>query len=122
MIINATLQDTLSAALVEDDMLRPHDPSRLYYVAAVLRPNNYCPAMPFMLGTKTSTSFERIRYQNVPLTLGTYRYFVRAFTIGPVSPYKLSISYHTFVLFTQLRAALLCTCMHSTIFHNILAI
>ena len=86
MIINATLQDTLSAASVEDDTLYPHSPSSLYYVAAVLRPNNYHPDVPFMLGTKTNTTFEGIRYENVPLTLGTYRYFVRAFTIGPVSP------------------------------------
>ena len=100
VIINATVQDTPSAVLVEDDTLHPHDPSSRYYVAAVLRPNDYHPDMPFMLGTKTNTSFEGIRYQNVPLTLGTYRYFVRAVTIGPVSPYKLSISYHIFVLFT----------------------
>ena len=76
----------LSAASVEDDTLYPHSPSSLYYVAAVLRPNNYHPDVPFMLGTKTNTTFEGIRYENVPLTLGTYRYFVRAFTIGPVSP------------------------------------
>ena len=122
VIINATVQDTLSAASLEDDMLRPHNSSRPYYVAAVLRPNEYRPAMPFVLGNSRNTSFEGIRYQNVPLTLGTYRYFVRAFTIGPVSSYKLSISYHTFVHFTQLRTTLLCTCMHSTIFHNILSI
>ena len=85
MIINVTVNDMLSAVSVENDMLRPHNSSRSYYVAAVLRPNEYRPAMPFVLGNSRNTSFDGIRYQNVPLTLGTYRYFVRAVTIGPVS-------------------------------------
>ena len=119
-IINATVQDTLSAVLLEDDMLHPHNSSRPYYVAAVLRPNEYRPAMPFVLGNSRNTSFEGIRYQNVPLTLGTYRYFVRAFTIGPVSPYKLSISYHTFVLllsYVPLCYAHVCIQLSFTIYY-----
>ena len=85
MIINATSQDTPSAALVENNALRPYNPLSLYYVTAVLRQSDYNPNEPFVLGDNISTSFDEIRYQNVPLTLGTYRYFVRAVTIGPVS-------------------------------------
>jgi len=86
VIINATIRDTLSAVSVQDDALRdPYNPLDSYYVTAVLRENEYNPDAPFVLGDNTNTSFNEITYQNVPLTLGIYRYFVRAVTIGPVS-------------------------------------
>ena len=86
MIINATSEDTLSAMLVEDNALRrSYNPLNPYYVTAVLQENDYSPDAPFVLGDNRSTSFDDITYRNVPLTLGTYRYFVRAVTIGPVS-------------------------------------
>ena len=46
--------------------------------------------MPFVLGNKSRTTFEGIEYINAPITLGTYRYFVRAYTIGPVSQFIIA--------------------------------
>ena len=93
VIINATVRDTPSTALVEIDQLGPHSPSRPYYVAAVLYPDDdYNPDIPFILGNGRNTTRGSTRYENVPITVGTYRYFVRAYTIGPVSQlYKITL-------------------------------
>ena len=91
VIINATERDTSSIALV-DIQLGPHSPSSPYYVAAVLYPNDYNPDIPFILGNGRNTTRGSTRYENVPITVGTYHYFVRAYTIGPVSQlYKLVV-------------------------------
>ena len=83
MVINATVHNTPSTALVENE--GPHSPTSPYYVAAVLIPNEYDPDVPFVLGNGEITTFNGTRYDNVPITLGTYRYFVRAYTVAPVS-------------------------------------
>ena len=87
MVINATVRDTPSTALVENE--GPHSPTSPYYVAAVLYPNEYDPDAPFVLGDGEITTFGRMTYRNVPITLGTYRYFVRAYTVAPVSTQNL---------------------------------
>ena len=85
VIINATMRDIQSTALVEDDQLGPHSPTSPYYVAAVLDKTKYDPDVPFVLGNGAISIFEGIRYENVPITIGTYRYFVRAYTDASVS-------------------------------------
>ena len=90
MIINATVNNIQSTILVEDDQLGPHSPSSPYYVAAVLYPNEYDPDVPFVLGDGATTVFEGRSYENVPITIGTYRYFVRAYTVAPVSQFYKS--------------------------------
>ena len=87
MIINATVRDIPSTALVDNDQLGPHSPSSQYYVAAVLYQNEYSPNVPFILGNGSNTLHGSTIYENVPITIGTYRYFVRAYTIGPVSQF-----------------------------------
>ena len=87
MVINATIADTPSAASIDNNQLRPHSTSSQYYVAAVLLRSEYNPNVPFILGNGENTIFEGIRYENVPITIGIYRYFVRAYTIGPVSQF-----------------------------------
>ena len=90
MIINASVNNLMSTALVEDDdRLGPYGSSSSYYVAAVLYPNEYDPGVPFVLGDGITTVFEGRSYENVPITIGTYRYFVRAYTIAPVSTQNL---------------------------------
>ena len=81
-MINVTESDIVSVANIDD--LFPHGTPRPYYVAAVLK-DEYDPTKPFVLGDGKNTTFEGISYINVPISLGTYRYFVRAYTIGPVS-------------------------------------
>ena len=86
MVINATVSDTPSASSIDNSALGRHGSlSDLYYVAAVKSRNEYNPDVPYILGTGECTTFEAITYGNVPITLGTYRYFVRAYTFGPVS-------------------------------------
>ena len=85
MVINATLRDTPSALFIDNSALGPHDSTSDYYVAAVKLRNEYNPDAPYILGNGENITFEGIRYENVPITLGKYRYFVRAYTIGPVS-------------------------------------
>ena len=93
VVINATLGDILSITLVDNNELGPHRPFSSYYVAAVISQDNYNPDEPFILGDGTNTTFDNTRYQNVPITLGIYRYFVRAYTIGPVSKnYNITVS------------------------------
>ena len=89
MIVNASLTNMQSTTSVKDDQLGPHSPSSPYYVAAVLTPNEYDPGVPFVLGDGATTVFEGRSYENVPITIGTYRYFVRAYTIAPVSTQNL---------------------------------
>ena len=91
MIINATVRDTPSTALVEDDQLGPHSPISPYYVTAYLDKTAYDPDVPFVLGNGSISMFEGIRYENVPITIGTYRYFVRAYTDAPVSQFIKAI-------------------------------
>ena len=90
MIINATVRNTLSTALVENEQLRPHSPTSPYYVAAVLDKTKYDPDAPFVLGNGATTIFEETRYENVPISIGTYHYFVRAYTDAPVSQFYKS--------------------------------
>ena len=86
VVINATVSDTPSASSVDNSALGRHGSlSDLYYVAGVKSRNEYNPDIPYILGDGECTTFEVITYENVPITLGTYRYFVRAYTIGPVS-------------------------------------
>jgi len=84
-VINATKSDIFSTTNIEEEDLGPHAISKEYYVAAVLSSAEYDPASPFVLGDGKNTIFDGILYTNVPISLGTYRYFVRAYTIGPVS-------------------------------------
>ena len=81
------MSDTPSTVLVNNDELGRHSPSSQYYVAAVLNQNEYNPNVPFILGNGRNTTRGSTRYENVPITIGTYRYFVRAYTIGPVSQF-----------------------------------
>ena len=87
MVINATISDTPSASSIDNSALGPHDSTSDYYVAAVISHDEYKPNVPYILGAGECTTFEAITYENVPITLGTYRYFVRAYTIGPVSQF-----------------------------------
>ena len=81
------MSDIPSTALVDNDRLGPHSPSSQYYVAAVLYRNEYSPDVSFILGNGRITTRGSTIYENVPITIGTYRYFVRAYTIGPVSQF-----------------------------------
>ena len=87
VVINATISDTPSALSIDNSALGPHDSTSEYYVAAVKQRNQYDPDVPYTLGNGENTTFEDTRYENVPITLGKYRYFVRAYTIGPVSQF-----------------------------------
>jgi len=85
VVINATKSDIFSTTNIEEKDLGPHATSKEYYVAAVLLSREYDPARPFVLGDGKNTIFNDITYTNVPISLGIYRYFVRAYTIKPVS-------------------------------------
>ena len=87
VVINATITDTPSVELVENDDLGPHSSYSRYYVAAVILSDNYNHDEPFVLGNESKTVFEGVEFTNAPITLGTYRYFVRAYTVGPVSQF-----------------------------------
>ena len=89
MVINASLSDTISSANIPNNRLVPHSSSTQYYVAAVLSDNEYNHNEPFVLGNESITEFEGSSYVNAPITIGDYRYFVRAYTIGPVSQFIL---------------------------------
>ena len=84
MVINASESDNKLPDSISDDDLRPHNGPGPYYVAAVLLRNKYNPGKPYQLGSGNTTTFEGVTYRDVPLTVGMYRYFVRAYTIGPV--------------------------------------
>ena len=75
--------------ILNDDRLGPYSSSARYYVAAVLLGREYNHNEPFVLGNGSMTEFESVSYLNAPITIGEYRYFVRAFTIGPVSQFIL---------------------------------
>ena len=81
------MSDIPSTALVDNDQLGPYSPSSQYYVAAVLNRNEYNPNVPYILGNGSNSLHGYTIYENVPITIGTYRYFVRAYTIGPVSQF-----------------------------------
>ena len=87
MVINVTIGDILSPSSVNNNDLVPHSSSSQSYVAAVILSDNYNHDEPFVLGNESRTMFEGIEYVNAPITLGTYRYFVRAYTVGPVSQF-----------------------------------
>ena len=87
MVINASLSDTISSANIPNNLLAPHSSSTHYYCAAVLLGSEYNHIEPFVLGNESLTEFEGVSYVNAPITLGEYRYFVRAFTVGPVSQF-----------------------------------
>ena len=72
---------------MDNSNLGPHGSFSRYYVVAVIKKDEYNHDEPFVLGNESRTTFEGITYINVPITLGTYRYFVRAYTIGPVSQF-----------------------------------
>ena len=77
----------MSSANIPNNQLVPHSSSTQYYVAAVLLGSEYNHNEPFVLGNESITEFENVAYVNAPITLGEYRYFVRAFTVGPVSQF-----------------------------------
>ena len=79
----------MSSANIPNDQLVPHSSSTQYYVAAVLLQSEYNYNESFVLGNESITEFEGISYVNAPITIGDYRYFVRAYTIGPVSQFIL---------------------------------
>ena len=86
MVINVTKDfDAVTAENVDDDELKPYGVPNQYYVAAVVQRGDYDANVPYILGDGSNTTFDGIRYTNAPIRLGTYRYFVRAYTIGPVS-------------------------------------
>ena len=82
VVINASESNNLLPDSIEDDDLRPHSGPGDQYVAAVLLPNQY--GGSYQLSSNGTTVFEGVTYTDVPLTVGEYRYFVRAYTIGPV--------------------------------------
>ena len=95
MVINATVSDTPSASSIDNSALGPHDSTSSFYVAAVKLHNEYNPNVPYILGNGENTTFGGIIYENVPITLGKYRYFVRAYTIGPVSKfYNIKLKFY----------------------------
>jgi len=84
VVINSSVTDNISPDSIGDDQLGPHSGPASYYVAAVLLPDQYKPNEPYQLGSGNTTTFNGTEYRNVPLTVAAYRYFVRAYTIGPV--------------------------------------
>ena len=91
MVINVTSNNEPPPSSIDNSALGPHDSTSSFYVAAVKSHDEYDPDVPYILGNGENTTFEDIRYENVPITLGKYRYFVRAYTVGPVSQfYSLS--------------------------------
>ena len=84
VVINATVTDNQVPDSIRDDQLRPYNGPGQHYVAAVLLPDQYNPVNPYQLSSNRTTMFEGVTYKNVPLPVGLYRYFVRAYTIGPV--------------------------------------
>ena len=84
MVINATETPNQSPDSIGDDDLRPYNGPGPHYVAAVILADDYDPSSPYQLSSNTTTTFDGITYKDVPLTVGKYRYFVRAYTIGPV--------------------------------------
>ena len=89
VVINASLSNTVSSANIPNDRLVPHSSSTQYYVAAVLLQSEYNYNESFVLGNESMTVFEGVSYVNAPITIGEYRYFVRAYTVGPVSQFIL---------------------------------
>ena len=85
VLMNVTENPPVSLDTIANDELKPHSASRFIYIAAVLTSDEYDPSQSYTLGSFTSTFFEGITYINTPLTVGLYRCFVCAFTIGPVS-------------------------------------
>ena len=84
VVINVSETSNLSPDSISDDELGPHNGPGPHYVAAVLLPDQYDPDNPYQLSSNRTTTFEGISYRDVPLTVGMYHYFVRAYTIGPV--------------------------------------
>ena len=82
VVINASESNNLSPDSIGDDELGPHNGPGDHYVAAVLLPDQY--GSYYQLSSNRTTVFEGVTYTDVPLTVGEYRYFVRAYTIGPV--------------------------------------
>ena len=85
VVINASLSHTVSSANIPNNRLGPHSSSARYYIAALLLQSEYNHNQPFVLGNESMTEFEGVPYVNAPITIGEYRYFVRAYTVGPVS-------------------------------------
>ena len=83
--MNVTETSSIPPETLNDDQLKPHKGPQFVHVAAVLTSNEYDPSEPYTLGSFISTFFEGTTYINIPLTVGKYHCFVRAFTIGPVS-------------------------------------
>ena len=79
----------MSSANIPNNRLGPHSSSAQYYIAAVLSRSEYNYNESFVLGNESITEFEDVSYVNAPITIGEYRYFVRAYTIGPVSQFIL---------------------------------
>ena len=95
MVINVTSNNGPSASSIDNSALGPHGSTPDYYVAAVKPRNKYNASVPYTLGNGENTTFEGITYKNVPITLGEYRYFVRAYTIGPVSKfYNIKLKFY----------------------------
>jgi len=85
VVINVTeTGNIISPDSIGDDQLVPYNGPGPYYVTAVILADQYDPSNSYQLGTRSVTIFEGKGYKNVPLLAGSYRYFIRAFTIGPV--------------------------------------
>ena len=86
VVMNVTGTSPMSPGAISDDKLKPYSGPKLLYVAAVLTSDDYNASQSYTLGSFTSaTEFKNITFLNTPLTIGVYRCFVRAFTVGPVS-------------------------------------
>ena len=83
--MNVTEDSSVSPGAISDGELEPYRGPKFLYVAAVLTSDDYN-ASSYTLGSFTSvTEFKNLTFLNTPLTIGVYRCFVRAFTVGPVS-------------------------------------
>ena len=84
VVINATQIPNQSPDSIGDNDLRPYNGPGPHYVAAVILADDYDPSSPYQLSSDRVNYFEGAIYRDVPLTVGEYHYFVRAYTIGPV--------------------------------------
>ena len=87
VVVNVTDGNNVSPDSIGDDDLTPYSGPGPHYVAAVILADDYDPSSPYQLGTRGLSIFEGKGYRNVPLFAGSYRYFIRAFTVGPVCDY-----------------------------------
>ena len=92
--MNVTETSPAPLNTISDNQLKPYSGPEFVYVAAVLTSDEYKLFQSYTLGSSTATLFEGLIYINIPLTVGKYHCFVRAFTVGPVS---YAVNIHTYI-------------------------